>query len=293
MPSMRHDDDARRRYWAEQMDAACLFMQKMAALPVEECGESMVSLPDAAAKAGAGIVFSTAKAPGGGNRLFYLRKGLVPSIVEAAREMERRGWRLKVEDAYRTVETQRLLALREDIFDTILVRTQWELGGRMPTTAETFKRVSALVATRPKVGTHMSGSALDISVLRRDGTELDRGGPYLELSELTPMDSPFVSPEAAANRRAITDLMARHGFFAYPSEFWHYSSGDVFSEHLSGSGRPARYGAVDMRLPGGEVEAISNPTEPLHSDADIAARIERSLKRLAEISSSGAQSKRR
>lgn len=280
MVTKRSDDDARRRYWAEQMDAAYEFMRTVAARPVEESGEPMVSLPDAAAKAGVRIVFSTLKAPGGGERLFYIREGLIAPVVAATREMNARGWVLKVEDAYRTVEVQKKLAVREDIFDAILARTRWELGGRTPSVEQMFRRVSALVATSPKVGTHMSGSALDISALDRNGFDVDRGGPYLELSELTPMNCPFISAEAGKNRREITALMARHGFAAYPYEFWHYSSGDAYSEFLSGSDKPARYGAVRAHFPGGDVEPIADPMAPLHSEQEMAEQIERSLGRL-------------
>jgi hypothetical protein len=110
----------------------------------------------------------------------------------------------------------------------------------------------------------MSGSALDISVLSRDdGREVDRGAPYLEMSELTPMESPFVSPAAQRNRREITALMKRAGFFAYPFEFWHYNVGDAYAESLAESRRPARYGAVDWTPSTGAVTPTASPHEPL------------------------------
>ena len=280
MISQGYDDEARRRYWAEQMDAADLFMQKMAVHPVTECCEPMESLPVAAERAGVEVRFSEAKTAGGADRIFWIRQQLVPKVIAIAREMQRRGWVLKVEDAYRTEEIQRGLAFKENVFDAILARVRWELAGRTPTVQEMFRRVSVLVATCPKVGTHMSGSALDISVLHHDGSEVARGGPYLEMSELTPMGSSFVSADAQRNRKEITALMARHGFAAYPWEFWHYSSGDAYFEHLSGSGKPGRYGAVHLQLPDGKVEPIPNPTAPLHTEKDIQDQIERSLNRL-------------
>ncbi len=281
MQNRRADDEARRLFWAEQMDAAFLFMQKVALLPVNECGEPMASLAEAARNADVEVLFSERPAPAGSKRLFYLRKGLIAPFLDIARDMNRRGWLLKVEDAYRTVETQKRLAVQEYVFDVILTRMLWELKGRPPTVQEMLRRVSALVATCPKVGTHMSGSALDISVLRRDGgAEVDRGAPYLEMSELTPMNSPFPSREARENRKEISALMARHGFVAYPYEFWHYSSGDAYADHLSGSSEPAGYGAVHMELPEGSTRAVPNPTQPLHTDEEIRCQIERSLSRL-------------
>ena len=135
-----------------------------------------------------------------------------------------------------------------------------------------------MVAAAPKVGTHMSGSAIDISVCRLDnGQEIDRGKPYLEMSELTPMASPFVSAEARANRAAITAVMARFGFVAYPWEFWHYNKDDAYDHHLNGNPEPARYGAVDVDLGTGRVRAIADPRQPLNAPAEIEAEIKRVL----------------
>lgn len=98
----------------------------------------------------------------------------------------------------------------------VLERVLWELGD-IPPPDLMFRRVSALIAACPKVGTHMSGSAIDISVIERDSRhDSPRGGAYLEMSELTPMDSPFIAADARENRAAITTLMARHGFVTYP-----------------------------------------------------------------------------
>jgi hypothetical protein len=106
---------------------------------------------------------------------------------------------------------------------------------------------------------------MDISVLRaQDGAEVDRGGPYLEMSERTPMASPFVSAAARGNRRLITELMARHGFAAYPYEFWHYSQGDAICGLLSGVREPARYGPVDWDPRCNRVSVIEAPGRTLN-----------------------------
>ena len=203
---------------------------------------------------------------------------MIDHVIAAAREMNGRGWVLKVEDAYRTIEIQTRLARQADVFGRILKRVCWELKGRKPSPEHMLRRISTLVATCPKVGTHMSGSALDITVLENDGREeLDRGAPYLEMSELTPMTSPFAPPEARRNRDEITAIMARHGFAAYPYEFWHYSSGDAYSEYLSGSRAPARYGAVNLELTSGRTTEIPNPLRPLHSREEIRGEIERAI----------------
>jgi D-alanyl-D-alanine dipeptidase len=153
-----------------------------------------------------------------------------------------------------------------------------ECGGHKPPLDLLCRRLAALVANSPKVGTHLSGSAMDISVLRRDtGEELDRGGFYPEMSERTPMDSPFVSATARANRRATTDLMRRHGFVAYPWEFWHYNAGDAYAEVLNRTGKPARYGPVVADLAGGRVTPVARPDELLNPPTALRGQMERIL----------------
>ena len=281
MKSECNDEDSRRVYWSEQMDAAYGFMSHMLEYPVEECGDSLVSLKETAAAEGLVVEFSQSLIAGQVVRLFYLRSGLIPDFLAVAREMNERGWTLKVEDGFRSREMQRHIALHENLLDLILKKVVWENHGAIPDPVFLFQRLTSLIATYPKIGTHMSGSAIDISVLRSaDHAEVGRGAPYLEMSELTPMASPFVSAEATRNREAISDVMRRHGFIAYPQEFWHYSKGDAYAEHLTHSGCSARYGAVDVDFSTGRTIPIANPGESLHSMNDIQKQITQALNRI-------------
>jgi hypothetical protein len=177
---------------------------------------------------------------------------------------------------------QKFLGRTPQVFDAVLKTVMWELRGRTPTAEFMLRRCSALVASVPKFGTHMSGSAIDISVMKLDDPtcEVDRGAPYLAMSALTPMASPFVSERAQHNRRDITALMARHGFVDYPYEFWHYSSGDAYDQFLRRSGQPAIYGAVSCDPANGSVTALANPNEPLNSPDEIRAEIDAALRRV-------------
>ena len=125
---------------------------------------------------------------------------------------------------------------------------------------------------------------MDISAVNSaTGIELARGGACDEISELTPMGSPFISPDERGNRAAITEIMQDHGFMAYPYEFWHYSQGDAYAELLTNSGRSARYGAVDCdpeKNPA--VIPIKDPCLPLHTPGEIEFAIRKTRERLAE-----------
>jgi len=263
------DDAARREFWTRRMEEAHALMQAILLHPVQECGEPLRPLRDAAASAGVEVAFSDAPFGAGFSRQFYLREGLTPAFVAAARDLNARGLVLKVEDGYRTRAMQKSLALKPGLIEKLAARLAWECGGRPPDAAFVTRRIGAVIAHCPKTGTHMSASAMDISVLKRDdGRELDRGAPYLEMSELTPMDSPFVSEACRRNRQIITALMRHHGFAEYPYEFWHYSGGDAYAALVVGPPIPAKYGPVDWDPAAGRVSPIENPTAPLNTDAE-------------------------
>lgn len=279
MPKRREDSE-RRAYWKAQMEAAFGMMEAVLVYPVAECGERLVSLEAAAQRTGAKIEFAAEKLAGRFERLFYIRESLADDVMRIAGDLTRRGWLLRIEDAYRTPEMQKELASSALVFDAILRSVIWENEGAIPSPELLLRRVSALAALRPKVGTHISGSALDISVLdARDGRAVDRGGAYPELSELAPMTSPYISGEARAHREAITAIFERHGFKAYPFEFWHYSKGDAYVGYLDKSGAPARYGPVTFDRKTGEVRPIARPAEWLVPLEKIQGLIERALRK--------------
>ena len=282
---MQSDEVARRAYWTQQLEAAYAFMfESILPYPVVECGEPFVSLREAAAQADVVVAFSSLKHVNNLDRLFYLREGQISNFLGAAKKMNELGWVLRVEDGYRTREIQKYLGLTPKVFDAVLQRVMWELEGKVPSPEFMFRRCSALVATVPKFATHMSGSAIDISVMNRNdpALEVDRGGPYIELSELTPMDSPFVSGVGQRHRNQITALMRDCGFVEYPWEFWHYSSGDAYDQFLRKTGKPAIYGAVDWDPVTNIVTPMADATAPLNSEEEIRAEIEAALQRLAK-----------
>lgn len=273
-PDPTAESDA-RAYWRGQMEAAWRLMDECLRQPVQECGEPLADLRSAAESAGVPLRFSTTPVLPGTPRLFYLRAGLVAPLLAAARACARRGWLLKIEDGYRTRAIQTGLGREPRLFDAVYELCCWETGGREPDADLMGRRLAVLIATRPKIGTHMSGSALDLSVLdAASGREVDRGGTYVDFSLRTPMASPYVSAEARRNRAAITALLAESGFVAYPFEYWHYSQGDVFAACLNPGAGPVRYGAVDADLAGSlAVRPIPRPGDPLQPPEQIAASL--------------------
>ena len=281
------DEKERRAYWAEQMEEGYAMVEKLLAFPVEECGEPFANLPEAAEAAGVEMEFSDTKIAGDLDRVYFLRRGLVDEVVAIGRDMNESGWVLKIEEGFRTLEMQRQLVRKPSVFDSIHRKCVWELGGDIPSPEFVFRRAIVLVANIPKIGTHMSGSAIDISVLRReDRTEVWRGGPYLEMSERTPMRSPYISAEELDNRLAITAMMEARGFMHFPQEFWHFNKGDAGAHILTGNPAPCRYGPVNWNPESNEVSAVPDPMSPLNPLPVIEREIEAALQRVKNAADS-------
>ncbi len=75
--------------------------------------------------------------------------------------------------------------------------------------------------------------------------------------------------------------MAKHGFITYPWEFWHYNKGDAYDHYINQTGQPACYGAVDVNLADGSVQAIADPLTPLNSYAEIESEMRAAVERRA------------
>ncbi len=279
------DDTSRRAYWAQQMEAGYAMVEKLIAFPVEECGERFASIPDAAAAANVEMHFSASKIAGDLERVFFLRESLVRDVVTIGREMNQRGWILKIEDGFRSLEMQSQLVRKPQVFDAILKKCIWENSGAMPSVELIFRRAIVMTANIPKIGTHMSGSAIDISVYHRDDRrEVWRGNHYLEMSERTPMRSKFVEQEFIENRLAITAMMEAHGFMHFPFEFWHFNKGDAGDHIINGLSSPCRFGPVNWNPQTNEVTPVPDPLTPLNSLEVIGKEITAALWRAQESS---------
>jgi len=268
----------RRAYWAEQMEAGHELVERLLPFEVEECGEGLADIRAAAEADGVEMLFSGSKIVDDLDRLFFIREGLMADLIAVGRDMNERGWVLKIEDGYRTRDMQTRLGRKPEVFDAIVQKCEWEHGGTPPPEL-VFRRALVLVANIPKAGTHMSASAVDISVFDRDEREeVWRGGPYIEMSERTPMRSPFVSEEHLKNRLDITAMMEARDFVHFPYEYWHFNKADAMGHVLAGLPAPARYGPIDWDPQTNEVTpyadalGLLNPLEKMEQEIALAMR---------------------
>jgi D-alanyl-D-alanine dipeptidase len=280
-PAPRPDEDARREFWTFHMERSAELLHAMQQQPTEECGEGFASIADAVAASDVEMWFSDSKIAGDLDRIFYIRETLIPDLLAIGADMNAWGWILKIEDGYRTKQMQTELGRKPAVFDTIVRSCWWESGGESPSLELIRRRSTCLVANFPNHGTHTMGAAVDVSVfLRDDGTEVSRGKPYLEMSELTPMDSPFVSAEAQQNRIDITAMMEAHGFLHYPGEFWHYNKGDALYHMVTKSGQVSPYGPVHWDQATNKVVAYDDVSLPLTPPELMGELLDQALTRL-------------
>jgi D-alanyl-D-alanine dipeptidase len=278
---MVHDEAARVAFWVEYMEQSYALTEAIMRHPLQEIREGFASIRAAAEAAGVEVRFSTTQLAGTFERLFVIRESLIPDLMAIAQDMNARGWLLKIEDGYRTREMQTALGRAPAVFDRIVQSCIRECGGQRPPVELVSRRAMVLVANVPVTGTHMAGAAVDISVLRRaDGAEVWRGKPYLEMSEYTPMDSPFVTAEERHNRQEITRVMERHGFLHYPGEFWHYNKGDSLYQIQARTGQPGRYGPVDWDPATNRVTPYGDPLGVLTPLETLESLVQQSLVRL-------------
>ncbi|KKK95787.1 hypothetical protein LCGC14_2669300, partial [marine sediment metagenome] len=184
------------------MEAAYAFMQRLLAYPVRECGEGLCCLRERATSAGVEMFFVPDKKLGLFERVFDVRASLAEKLLAVGEALLKRGFVLRVEDGYRPPDRQARGARSDYALESVLAMVRWELDGAEPDAELVFRRLAVWTATTAKFANHTSGSALDVTLLRReDGSQAELGGEYPEPSQATPMDSPFVSPRARRNRR--------------------------------------------------------------------------------------------
>ena len=256
------------------MEAAHVFMRRLLEYPIQECGEALCSLRERAHEAKVEIVFASGKKLGMFDRVFDVRESLVEKLLQIAEAFLQRGYVLRIEDAYRSPETQTRGACSGQVIRSVLKKVLWELDGGVPTAELVFRRLAVWTATTLKFANHTSGSAVDSTVLRRDGSMLDLGGAYPQLSHRTPMALPFVSCEVRRNREMLCGLFAEEGFVPYPFEFWHFSCGDADCEMIAGSGRPGRFVPIDGYEGGGPPRPAEDILRPLVTVEDIIPYLE-------------------
>ena len=140
-----------------------------------------------------------------GARCLLLRP-VAARLARAAEDVARHGYRLKVWDCYRPLAVQ------------------WEMWERLP------KRG---YVEDPRTGSHHNrGAAVDVTLLRADGTEVEMPTPFDTFAPSSRQDAPLANKEVAERRALLRVAMEAAGFHVNRMEWWHYEAPEAHGAPL-------------------------------------------------------------
>jgi zinc D-Ala-D-Ala dipeptidase len=137
----------------------------------------------------------------------YLRLKTVNALVEANDEFITKGYKIKLFDCYRPLDVQKKM---------------WKIVSN-PT----------YVADPAKGSIHNRGGAVDITLVDLEGKELEMGTPFDFFGPQASHQYLKLSPTILKNRNLLKEIMLKHHFEAFESEWWHYNLEGSKKDHLS------------------------------------------------------------
>jgi zinc D-Ala-D-Ala dipeptidase len=126
----------------------------------------------------------------------YLHGAAAAALDRAIVLARAQGYRFRIFDAYRPTEAQ------------------WVMWNHTPD--------PEFLADPRRGSPHSRGVAVDVSLLDREGRELDMGTGFDAFTPLSHHGSLDVSPRAQANRFTLLGIMTAAGWDFYKNEWWHY-----------------------------------------------------------------------
>ena len=141
------------------------------------------------------------------------------ALKGVAGEMNAKGYRLKVFDAYRPASSVRHFILWG--IDDLDLRMKPYFYPDLEK-QELFKR--GYIA---KQSSHSRASAVDLTLLdMKTGKEVDMGSPFDFFGEISHPDCRAVTEEQYRSRMLLQKVMKRNGFLPYECEWWHFVLAD-------------------------------------------------------------------
>ncbi len=166
---------------------------------------------------------------------FYVREDVHRRLSLAAKYLDdiKKGYRLKIFDAYRPLEVQEFMInydkerISQEKYQTAFVKLNAEQEKEVTKVVETFwSPMGKETVLNPPP--HATGGALDLTIVDENGKELEMGTEIDELNERSYSDyykdSPHLTYEK--NRKLLYTVMSHTGFTQLPTEWWHFSYGD-------------------------------------------------------------------
>lgn len=127
----------------------------------------------------------------------YLRRSTATKLKEVQKDLKGMGLGLKMFDGYRPFAATKKF---------------WELV-----------KDERYVANPAKGSKHNRGAAVDLTIIKRDGSELQMPTGYDNFTEKAHWEYNDLPEEAIRNRKLLRDIMEKHGFEGVSSEWWHFN----------------------------------------------------------------------
>jgi D-alanyl-D-alanine dipeptidase len=134
------------------------------------------------------------------NSKCYLRRATAEKLARAQAEFRSQDLGIKIYDGYRPLSVQRKM---------------WQVYPH-----------EGYVADPKKGSRHNRGAAVDLTLVRKDGSEVLMPTPFDDFTEKAHRNSTNAPPEAIANRELLERVMVRNGFEGLPTEWWHFDDRD-------------------------------------------------------------------
>ena len=206
---------------------------KVAAVPVEECGEDLVDVRSS------GSLLVDARKRDAADAFAYLREGVLERLFKA-QAMLPQGLRLLFVEGYRPPSLQRKYF--EEYADQLR-------ASNLDWSAEQVHSAASRYVSPLDIAPHSAGAAVDLTLADPDGHELDLGtrmnADPEESEGACYTHAPNISEEARANRTLLGTVLTAAGLVNYPTEWWHWSFGDRYWALVAGEAA-ALYGPKEI-----------------------------------------------
>ena len=127
----------------------------------------------------------------------YLRYKTLKALLVAQAKLKSKDYQFKLFDCYRPLSVQKKM---------------WALVSD-----------PAYVADPAKGSMHNRGGALDLTLVDKNGNELDFGTPFDFFGEKASHSYMELPKQVLKNRAYLKKVMTESGFTIFPSEWWHYN----------------------------------------------------------------------
>ncbi|MFE9600337.1 M15 family metallopeptidase [Streptomyces hokutonensis] len=189
---------------------------RVAAVPVEECGEPLVDV------SGVLLVDERKNKDSDSGAELLLRRGVLDRLLKAEALLPD-GLRLLFVEGYRPPVLQRRYF--EGYGDVLrAANPDWS--------ADRIRTAASRYVSPPEIAPHTAGAAVDLTLADADGRELDLGTPMNANPEQSDgacyTDAGNITAEARANRAVLGTALGAAGLVNYPTEWWHWSYGDRY-----------------------------------------------------------------